>query len=272
MLSYSGSYSHFVLNGIAYLPINETKVRVLDVESSETETLRIPEMVNGYIVSEIDMYIGTPNNVTVIEIPLSIEEIKERAFQMQSRLKKVHFYAPEILSANDTIQFSREMFYGCEHLEEISAEIETNLEEDVKMTTDGELLSLVWNNLFSNAFKFTPNGGKVALVLETTEYDVVVKITDNGCGMSPEVGAHIFEKFYQGDTSHASAGNGLGLALVKKVIDILGGEIAVQSEVNKGSKFEIILPIYTVENSFENVQISDLKEIVKLEMSDIDTK
>ena len=123
--------------------------------------------------------------------------------------------------------------------EEKNIEIETNLEEDVKMTTDGELLSLVWNNLFSNAFKFTPNGGKVALVLETTEYDVVVKITDNGCGMSPEVGAHIFEKFYQGDTSHATQGNGLGLALVKRVVDILQGEINVESSLGKGSTFVI---------------------------------
>ena len=123
--------------------------------------------------------------------------------------------------------------------EEKNIEIETEIAEDVKVNTDGELLSLVWNNLFSNAFKFTPEGGKVTIVLEATEHHAIVKVKDTGCGMSPEVGAHIFEKFYQGDTSHAMQGNGLGLALVKRVIDILNGEISVESSLGKGSTFVV---------------------------------
>lgn len=123
--------------------------------------------------------------------------------------------------------------------EEKDIEIETDIAEDVKVNTDGELLSLVWNNLFSNAFKFTPEGGKVTLVLEATEHHAIVKVKDTGCGMSAEVGAHIFEKFYQGDTSHATQGNGLGLALVKRVIDILNGEISVESAIGKGSTFVV---------------------------------
>lgn len=123
--------------------------------------------------------------------------------------------------------------------EEKNIEIETEIAEDVKVNTDGELLSLVWNNLFSNAFKFTPEGGRVSLVLETTKHHAIVKVKDTGCGMSPEVGAHIFEKFYQGDTSHATQGNGLGLALVKRVVDILQGEISVESALGKGSTFVV---------------------------------
>ena len=105
--------------------------------------------------------------------------------------------------------------------------------------SDPELLSLVWNNLFSNAVKFTAPGGKVGLKLTTEEDRAVVEVTDTGCGISPEVGAHIFEKFYQGDRSHATAGNGLGLALVKRVVDIVGGEIGVSSEPGKGSTFTV---------------------------------
>ena len=102
-----------------------------------------------------------------------------------------------------------------------------------------ELLSLVWNNLFSNAFKFTPSGGTVAVTLTATEHHAIVQVKDTGCGMTPEVGAHIFEKFYQGDTSHSAQGNGLGLALVKRVIDIMQGEIGVESVVGKGSVFTV---------------------------------
>lgn len=118
-------------------------------------------------------------------------------------------------------------------------EIETEIAEDVKVNMDGELLFLIWNNLFSNAFKFTPEGGKVSVILEATEQHVIVKVKDTGCGMTKEVGAHIFEKFYQGDTSHATQGNGLGLALVKRVVDIMHGEITVESSIGKGSLFTV---------------------------------
>ena len=120
-------------------------------------------------------------------------------------------------------------------------EIETDIAEAVTIRADGELLSLVWNNLLSNAFKFTPAGGTVGLSLSKDEDCAVVQVSDTGCGMSLEVGAHIFEKFYQGDTSHATAGNGLGLALVKRIMDITGGEISVTSEPGRGSTFTVRL-------------------------------
>ena len=117
--------------------------------------------------------------------------------------------------------------------------IETDIEEDIRIRSDPELLSLVWNNLISNAVKFNPDGGKMGVSLKTDGKAVIVSVSDTGCGMTPEVGRHIFEKFYQGDTSHATQGNGLGLALVKRIVDILNGEIGVQSVYGEGSTFTV---------------------------------
>lgn len=118
-------------------------------------------------------------------------------------------------------------------------QIETDIAENVTVKADSELLSLVWNNLFSNAFKFTPSGGTVSVSLSATKHHATVTVRDTGCGMSQEVGAHIFEKFYQGDSSHSVQGNGLGLALVKRVVDIMQGEISVESAVGRGTAFTV---------------------------------
>ena len=123
--------------------------------------------------------------------------------------------------------------------EKKNIEIETDIAEGVAVSADEELLYLVWNNLFSNAFKFTEDRGKVTLTLTADEKYAIVKVTDTGCGMSAEVGTHIFEKFYQGDTSHATQGNGLGLPLVKRVVDIMQAEIGVESAVGKGTTFTV---------------------------------
>lgn len=125
--------------------------------------------------------------------------------------------------------------------EENNIEIDVDLAEDVTIRLDEELMELVWNNLLSNAFKFTEPGGKVSLKMVVENGAAIISVADTGCGMTPEVGAHIFEKFYQGDTSHATAGNGLGLALVKRIMDIVSGEISVSSAPGVGSTFTVKL-------------------------------
>lgn len=118
-------------------------------------------------------------------------------------------------------------------------DIRTDIAEGVELSGDAELLRLVWSNLFSNAIKFTNPGGCVTLRMFAEGGSAVVQVSDTGCGFGGEVGRHIFEKFYQGDPSHATQGNGLGLALVKRVVDIVGGDISVNSEVGKGSTFTV---------------------------------
>ncbi len=127
-----------------------------------------------------------------------------------------------------------------ELIESKNLELECDLDE-VELVSCPNYLEIVWNNLLSNAIKFTDAGGKISVSVKRAEGGAVVKVSDTGCGISPETGAHIFEKFYQGDTSHSKEGNGLGLALVKKVIDVIGGEITVESEEGKGSTFTVRL-------------------------------
>ncbi len=112
---------------------------------------------------------------------------------------------------------------------------------DVGMVSDKGFLEIIFNNLVSNAVKFTERGGSVTVTLRDEGANICVCVRDTGCGMSAETGARIFDKFYQGDTSHSQEGNGLGLALVKRVIDILGGEISVDSRLGKGSAFTVKL-------------------------------
>ena len=123
--------------------------------------------------------------------------------------------------------------------EKKNIELDTDIDDDLQITADKELLSLVWNNLLSNAFKFTEDGGTVKVTAHRANGRVRVEVSDTGCGISEETGKHIFDKFYQGDTSHATKGNGLGLALVKRVIDICEAEIAVKSVLGKGTSFTV---------------------------------
>ena len=113
--------------------------------------------------------------------------------------------------------------------------------DDIDIVSSRDLLEIVINNLISNAIKFTEQGGKICISLKAENDSAVIKVKDTGCGISQEIGEHIFDKFYQGDTSRANEGNGLGLAIVKRVIDLIGGEIAVESSINVGSTFIIKL-------------------------------
>ena len=115
--------------------------------------------------------------------------------------------------------------------------------EDMTVVSSYGYLELIWNNLISNAIKFSEECGKIIVSLKREGDCAIVGVRDFGCGMSQETGQHIFDRFYQGDTSHAQEGNGLGLAIVKRVIDLLGGEISVESKLGEGSEFTVRLHI-----------------------------
>ena len=245
---------------VSSLGADETFIEIIDCFNTMAEELAGVETLRTDFIANVSHEMKTPLSVmqnygTLLQLP-DLEEAKRMEYakgvaegsrrladMMTNILKLNKLEKQQIFPKTEEYDLGEQL---CECLlqfenvwEEKRIEIETEIAEGVKVSTDGELLSLVWNNLFSNAFKFTPKGGTVSLVLEATGHHAIVKVKDTGCGMTPEVGAHIFEKFYQGDTSHAVQGNGLGLALVKRVVDILHGEISVESAVGKGSTFTV---------------------------------
>lgn len=229
-------------------------INAMAAELSGTETLRTDFIAN--VSHELKTPLAVMANLsTMLQRPgITEEEKNEYAKAISEAARKLAQLITNILKLNKLenqqifpqpkeFDLSEQL---CECLlvfedawEAKNLEIETDIEDDVRIKSDPELLSLVWNNLISNAVKFTPDGGTIGLSLKTEDDSVVVQVRDTGCGMKPEVGQHIFEKFYQGDTSHATQGNGLGLALVRRVVDILSGEIGVQSVYGEGSTFTV---------------------------------
>ena len=123
-------------------------------------------------------------------------------------------------------------------------ETEFDVELDsVEYTGSEGLMRHVWDNLISNAVKFSPRGGVVTLRLTKEEECITVSVADNGSGISEEAKKRIFDKFYQADSSHKQEGNGLGLALVKRILVIAGGKIDVENLEEGGCRFTVNLKV-----------------------------
>lgn len=126
----------------------------------------------------------------------------------------------------------------------VKKQIEFDVDMEQVLYDGNESLMLhVWSNLIDNAIKFDPYGGLVKIRLKEAPGRIEFTIQDNGPGISDAARKHIFDRFYQGDTSHRSEGNGLGLALVKKILDVCGWEIQIQSGPDCGSTFTLTTPL-----------------------------
>ena len=114
--------------------------------------------------------------------------------------------------------------------------------EEVYLNGNADLIQQVWINLLDNALKFTDPGGRIEIKLTDSDGFVVFTIRDNGRGIGEEAKAHVFDKFYQEDDSHNQKGNGLGLSIVKRIVELHGGTIGVESSPGEGSTFTVMLP------------------------------
>lgn len=220
--------------------------------------LKKSALLNTDFVSNVSHEIKTP--LSVIQSYVSLLEKSKDEEQRQECIKtikcatiKLSNLVTNILKLNklenQEIHPSLTSFKLHESLSECILSYEALIEkkqlnvecdlEDITLTSDKGYLDIVWANLISNAIKFTNEGGSIRITLKQHPRGATVEVTDTGCGISNDTGAKIFDKFYQGDTSHSSLGNGLGLALVRKIIDVLGGEIKVKSELGVGTTFTV---------------------------------
>lgn len=244
------------ISGMAEYNVIISYINKMTKELGSVETLRTDFVSN--VSHEMKTPLAVIQNYSVLlsSPELSEEERLEYAAAINGATKRLAALITNILKLNklenqQIFPESREYDLSeqlCQCLLEFESEwerkninIETDIEDEVTVRADSELMSLVWNNLFSNAIKFTEEGGTVSLKLRSDADRAMISVSDTGCGIDAETGRHIFDKFYQGDTSHAARGNGLGLALVKRIIDITGSEINVDSELGKGSTFTVII-------------------------------
>lgn len=220
------------------------------------------EMLQADFIQNISHEIKTP--LAAIEGYTSLlysedlsEEQKEYITMIQSSTRRLSYLTGNILKLskleNQQIISEKAHFSLSEQLRQVVLLLESYWSEkdlfmDIELSEaefygNEELLFQVWTNLLSNAIKFTPKGGNIAVRLKQKDAYLWVEVEDSGIGMTPEVKEKIFDKFYQGEKHRNAEGNGLGLALVKKIVDLCGGTIEVKSEPDCGSVFIVKLPI-----------------------------
>lgn len=231
-----------------------------------TKELANTEMLRSDFINNVSHEFKTPLSAiegyaTLLQKKsLSEEKREEYGAKIIHSTRRLNSLTGNILELskleNHEINIQRKKYSLDEQLREIILMFEDewsdkNLELDVDLDSvsyygNVELLGQVWQNLISNAIKFAGDSGSIKIKLRKNLDSISVAITDDGIGMDREIQGRIFEKFYQEDVSHSTTGNGLGLALVKQIIDLHEGRITLYSEKDKGAKFVVELPISDV--------------------------
>jgi signal transduction histidine kinase len=241
---------------------DSTEVLFDDFNTMASELAGIETLKNDFIAN-VSHEIKTPLSViqgyaaALQNDALTVDERRDYAKTIMDATQKLSDLVTNILKLNklenqeivpeaasyDLSEQLRRCALGFEDLWEARGITFTVDLDEAVVNYDPSMLEIVWNNLISNAVKFTEPGGAVELTLKVQDKLALIVVKDSGCGMDEETQKHIFDKFYQGDSSHSQDGNGLGLAMVKKVIEITGGEIQVESRPGQGTSFTVRLKI-----------------------------
>lgn len=239
---------------------NELDVIIEDFNKMAAELASIEMMQNDFIAN-VSHEIKTPlaiiqnyamvlkkENLTEEEREEYLETIVEASKKLTSLvtniLKLNRLENQEIASEKMSFHLSEQIRCCVLGLEDIweKKQITCSVEgEDIWITGDPTLWEIVWTNLLSNAIKFTEEKGSITIKIAETEGMVRVSVSDTGCGMDEKTSSHIFNKFYQGDSSHAKEGNGLGLAMVKRVVDMMKADIHIDSKLGVGTTITICI-------------------------------
>ena len=238
---------------------NKTINEIIENFNTMAEELKSIETLKSDFISNVSHEFKTPLSIIqtytkAISKPTLAEEDKKRYIEViDNNVKKLTNLTQNILSLskleNQRIEIEKSSFWLDEEIRQCilllepkwkakNLKLNINLDK-VKYFGARDLISQVWQNLLDNAIKFSNPGGQISVSLKMQADKIVAIVADSGVGIPADNLPRIFDKFYQADTSRSSSGNGLGLALVKRIVESLDGTISVSSEENKGTTFRI---------------------------------
>lgn len=224
------------------------------------DELRATEIIQSDFISNVSHEFKTPINaiegyITLLsEDNISEEEKEQYVEKIMKNTERMSQLISNVLLLskleNQTIDTKIKSFSLDEQIRQViillePKWVEKNVEFDIELDEidylgNEGIMFHVWNNLIGNAIKFGPKNGKITIKLKKDD-KVKFIIEDEGPGIDEEAIKFIFNKFYQTDTSHKSDGNGLGLSLVKKIVDLCNGSIIVENKETSGCRFTVIL-------------------------------
>lgn len=249
--------------------VNDEATRIMYEDFNRmVESLKANELLSQSFVSDFSHEFKTPiNSINGFSL-LLLDDLEGRAhLSTEERAAYLRIIANEskrlsnlssntlllnrldskaILEASDTFQLDEQVRDCLLLLQEewMKKDLKLDLSlEDIEIRGNREMLKEVWINLIGNAVKFTPEGGSIGVSLTEENGLICAIVRDTGIGMDEQTLAHVFDRYYQGDPSHATRGHGLGLAIAKRIVELSGGYIKAESYPGKGSKFIVFLPV-----------------------------